>query len=136
MTKGFTQSSIFSAALLSALGFVMLASGSAEAAAGNFDRCKANNKQQVITCCDEQVKKLGKRPLWMVSSGSSCKTAARCVWVTVYGDGPLTHVAAPKRVKKCYIPRQNLRKKDHESSTGVDRREPDRDQQYDPRTHN
>jgi hypothetical protein len=129
MNKVLTQKSLFAAALFAAIGFATLASGGAQAANNSFDRCKATTKKQVVDCCEKHVLQLGRRPLWMVESGKSCASAAKCVWVTVYGDGPLTYVAAPKRVKKCYIPRQNPQNNDNGKSSTDRTPEPKQDPQ-------
>jgi hypothetical protein len=137
MTKTFNPRNILIASTIAAFGVLALAATSAEASvASNMQNCKASSKKIVIDCCEQHVRDLGHRPKWMVQSGLSCRTAAKCVSAGSSGPIAISYVADKPRIKKCYIPEFNNWKfedgeKGNRSTKGD---QPKRDPQRDPKT--
>ena len=71
----FNNSRLFIAAAAFAALSAFSFGGSAEAA-GNPLSCQGKTAAKVVACCEQLTK--DRRPLWMRSTGTSCREAVRC----------------------------------------------------------
>jgi hypothetical protein len=86
------------AAIGAAALFSLLSMGNT-AQASSVTSCHGTTLNKVVDCCEQLVKKNG-RPLWMLTTGTSCKAAAVC---RGGHGGPLAIAAVAPSPRRCYV---------------------------------
>jgi hypothetical protein len=72
-----------SSAAFALLGYVVIASSGQASATSDLNKCRFDNRQEVIGCCRQALRTNGK-PQWMISSRSNCEKATVCIGYRCY----------------------------------------------------
>jgi hypothetical protein len=96
MTKSQNMLSLSTLALVGALFALPAISSDANASAtSKLMNCQFNSMQKTIDCCEKVLRKEDK-PLWMIGSGTNCKSVAKC-----FGGGTVNSIS--------YVPQRRCR---------------------------
>lgn len=118
----------FIAAAMSTAGLLMLATASAQAdATSEINKCRSSSRAGVISCCENVIKKYGKRPLWMRRSGTSCRVSAVCVSTAGKGSKPAgAKLMVGAKKTYCYIKKDVPQEMEHQQPHVPEGRTPNR----------
>lgn len=95
------------AAAFAFVGYAAFTSGAEASTTSQLNKCRYNDKRQVVECC-QRILRDANKPLWMVESGLNCNSAAKCAKKSDGRRGGTFAIAyVPKKSKvKCYIDMQ------------------------------